>query len=189
MVRSMVRPLIRPLISGGGGAREIYNLNGIDEHITIPTVALVGGDSFSFKFIGIQVDSGSYRGFLNPASGTTLKVRLQSDNTLLVGGVDLGAILLDGVAVPNGHAMPTDGLEHTLALTLIFSSSIMFVGSGTAGANPYNSAIYDLSITAASGNRFYPINDGWANNPVIADTISNQDGTSTNFTEERWVEK
>lgn len=181
--------------SGGKTQRYIYKLDGIDDYITLgsPSI-LTSGDTVSLKFIAPTlipagatwvliggVRGGSPTAILWKESGTD-----QWESTNIV------SMTLDGIPVTLGvDTMPSDGLEHEVVLVMdnVVESMNSIGARQDGGLNPSGFPIYDVDIQAASGNRFYAINDGWSANPVIADSIGGNNATANNFEESNWVRK
>jgi hypothetical protein len=169
--------------SGSPELRWYYGFDGIDDYTTIPQSDLVAGDTVEFKFVAPPSYAGKHRAFVY---GTGMGMYLnQSDDLVRIDGA---TATLDGAILPNVSALPKDGLEHTVVLTITTTSFMTHVGSNTVGGSNANFPIYDVDVQAVSGNRFYAINDGWASNPVIADSVGGQHGTAINFNEPRWYE-
>lgn len=122
--------------------------------------------------------------FENIEADNSTSIYVSISNDIALQG---GTATLDGINI-NSTPMPTDGLEHTIVFTANKAGNIGAIGNRIGGGFGSNFPIYGVEINAASGNRFYPVGDGWSKNPVIADTISGQDGTANNFNEERWIE-
>lgn len=185
MTRSMIRPMITSLVNPDDTLNAYrYSLDGIGNYITIPNLPLVGGDIITFKYKGVQPLSNQYI-VDTRASGSSQFLIINSGGNVQFSGLTLD---VDGVALGNGQAWAFDnGTEHTIKITSTVASDLtkLFV-KDTSPQNYLSGEAYDISITCVAGNRFYPVNDGWSNNPVITDTLSGQDGVAINFSEERW---
>lgn len=161
------------------GGRLVYDLDGIDDYIAIPQVNLVAGDKIKFKLIR-SANGGRY---IWRTDGSMF-FREISNDVYFAGGT----LTIDGVSATSQVTLfPMDGLPHDYEFTLTGNTSLSVLGAREDTTAGIAYPIYDISITAVSGNRFYPVNDGFAVNPLIADTLGGQDGTAMNFNEARWV--
>ncbi len=170
-----------PAFVGVGLAREYYRFPASQDYVTIPSITLVAGDTVEFNFTA------------HPTAGNRMWVDFNpfvyyqgAGNYRTANGATLE---IDGVVTPNATAAHTSG-DHTCKIT-IGSTPVVVNRLGT-GYGSYTSwdisaPMWDVRITSAAGNRFYPINDGWATNPVIKDSIGVNDGTATSFIEAGWV--
>lgn len=167
-------------------ARLVYDLDGIDDYISIPTVNLVSGDAVEFKYRGSQQLINQY--FIDTRiSGSGQFLIINAAGATQLSGLTLN---VDGNSVGNGDPWTfDDGIEHDVMITSTVSSSLvkLFVKDIAPLAGYLTGEVYDISITAVSGNRFYPVNDGFPVNPLIADTLGGQDGAAMNFNESRWL--
>jgi len=152
--------------------------------VKVPILALGVGDFISMKFSNF-VASASYRRFTaSPDYAVGVDTGADSTKFRLLGCT----ATLDGVAiVSDSTVIPSDSLEHELVITLTIASSLIESIGGIYG-------IADKEITADiwdanfNDQAFYPINDGWANNPTIADSLGGEDATAISFTELLWKE-
>lgn len=192
----MPRPIRRGILSAiargirQGVSRLIYNFDGIDDSVWIPQVDLVIGDVVAFKYIARTTPYTNFEIFLTENTAFQYALRIDTDNTFTV-NAGLYTCTIDGLPVVSNDAALLDGLEHQVVLTVISPTNISLVGAqwnviGASTLRTLSTPMYDLDIQAVSGNRFYPINDGFGANPVIADTLGGQHGTAMNFNEERW---
>lgn len=170
---------------GGEVTRLVYDFDGIDDHITMPSASLVSGDTVEFKYRGNQQLLNQY--FLDTRiSGSGQFLIINGSGNTQFSGLTLK---VDGNLISNGNPwIFDDGIEHDVMLTSTVSSSLvkLFVKDIAPLSGYLSGEVYDISITAVSGNRFYPVNDGFAVNPLIADTLSGQNATAVNFNEARW---
>ena len=161
----------------------MYDFDGVDDYISC-NIPLVVDDVVSFKFIaplgGYSVLTDGY--IISQNSGNFPRIFVTTAGLISFKGFDSGT--LDGSAISTGDALPTDGAEHTVTARVPGSMLIGFVGG--YGGKFCDFPIYDLIVNDGSVYN-YPINDGWANNPVIANTGSSADATAINFNEERWI--
>ena len=181
MVTSMIKPMVRPM-----AGRQYYTFDGIDDYITIPSANLVAGDTVSLKFVAPSVWMGGFTYILTNSGGFSSSLRVNSSGNFNIGGYT-GTI--DGAAIVSGVTVaPTDALEHLLVLTKTTDEDLTLIGARFDFTDLANFPIYNLRITSPTTevNRFYPIDDGWANNPVIRDTINGQNGTLINGQESGW---
>jgi len=174
--REMFRPqfgdMFRDQFDGGGSTRLVYDFDGIDDYIAIPTVNLVAGDIVTLKFIAPTSRVPTDYAYLVDNNLSTDRFGIafnNSSNTWYGNGAY--TFTVDGVPTVLGDAIPLDGEGHIIVCTLSQSLSMGVVGCRYSISLFYDLAIYDLDIQAVSGNRFYPINDGFAANPVIANTL------------------
>jgi hypothetical protein len=162
--------------SGGFGydiraGRKFYNLDGIDDYIEVPTINLVIGDTFEVKVNGVERYT-DYRALFNSASGEPNGIRSRLGNTE-GGSLTLSlrecTLVIDGNPALN-RVIPDDQLEHTLVFTATGNTSIRYIGSAAGGtSHRCNFMIYDFKVNDGSVYN-YPINDGWASNPLIKNT-------------------
>ena len=163
------------------GSRQYYNFDGVDDYIEIPTVNLVAGDTVTFRFTG---NDGLLSGNHTPIDTVSRsRVRILS-GVWNIGG---GTATINGEPLTTNMIPPTSG-EHEVVFTLTGATTFSEFGKQTGSGNHFGGVLYDLGVTAVSGSRFYPIDDGWADNPAIRDTVGGQDGTAINFNEENWTE-
>jgi hypothetical protein len=160
----------------------------VDDYISIPQCDLVAGDAVTFKFIAPTTPSGVRETMvarLNPTGAGSFYFELyEIGNTYRLSNCEAK---VDGVSITSSTPFPTDGLEHTAVLTITSSTNIGTIGRAANGLHNYRQPIYDIDIQAVIGNRRYLINDGWAANPVIADSIGGVNGTAVNFNESNWI--
>jgi hypothetical protein len=173
---------------GAPELRWYYDFDGIDDYITIPQVDLVAGDTVEFKFIGGTLSAANnYKRFIGSDDYTFTLDSGISGNTFRTKGcsamIDSGSGFTPIVSDVTG--IPTSG-EHTVVLTLALTASVNNI-AGVAGVAGVALPIYDVDIQAASGNRFYPINDGPGAIEIV-DSISGENGTPVNFNDPRWYE-
>ncbi len=186
-MRRGIRRFIRNPISRAiraGVARLVYDLDGIDDYISIPSVSLVSGDTIEFKYKGTEQLLNQYFMDTRLSGSSQFLIINGSGNTQLS---DL-TLKVDGNTISNGSAWTfDDGIEHTVMLTSTVTSALvkLFVKDITVSGR-LTGKVYDISITAVSGNRFYPVDDGFGANPVLVDTLNAQHGTAVNFNESRW---
>mgnify|MGYP000037542773 CR=1 FL=1 len=170
--------------------RLVADLNGLSQYMTIPKVDLVAGDVVRLKFIAPTSWSTVTNTYLLTGVGSTdHRLNVYSD-----AGVPKFAIGGYASATTDGNPLPvvapTDGLEHTVTLTKTNAGDLSVIGARFTFDQLANSPIYDLKINDGSVYN-YPIDDGFANNPVIrnaADPSGLTDGTAVNFTEATWIE-
>jgi len=172
--------------------RWYYDLDGIDDYITIPQVNLVAGDTVEFKIVAPSSAPSSWRAVLYGINSGSYRPNLEHSSTgFWWFDDDCTAITVDGT--PIGHGVtpfPSDGIEHTVSVTIINSDSntyINSIGANNTGGNSANFPIYDVDIQAASGDRFYAIDDGPGAIEIV-DSISSENGTPVNFNDPRWYE-
>lgn len=162
--------------------RWCYTFDGIDDYITIPTVSLVSGDIVEFEFITVPTGGE----FLALIFGN-FRMHLQSSGALWwTDNVDVYA---NGNIIAPAAFFPEEN-GNSVSIMIVFKgiNDISIIGSNAGTSRYYNSVIVNLVVTAASGNRFYPLDDGWDNSPVIRDTLGtgSTDGTAVNFNEAQW---
>lgn len=144
------------------------------DYLEIPQANLIAGDAVEFKFISEPVTNYDYF-FDGPDSIQRLYLHTGGSRKFVFNSGRTASIQLDGgtlVTVSDTLTVPEDGLEHTVRV--VFSD----VGKVGKIASPYNVTasdlanlpIYDFSITAASGDRFYAINDNSQNIKNALDT-------------------
>lgn len=164
-------------------SRLVYHFDGVDDYITIPTLALVMGDTIEYSFKAPPIEPPFFEKIL-VSSIDSIILETAFGNYRTSGNT----VLLDGSPVVNDVTpVPLDSQVHTIKCTLGSSKDLTFVCADSAGSNTITYPIFDLKITAAAGNRFYAINDGFAANPTIADSVGGQDGTAINFTAPLWM--
>lgn len=144
--------------------RDSYEFDGVDDYISIPTIGLVAGDVIKLKLVK-SVSPSDY--IFRDAILNLIFIREWTDGTIYFGG---GSLTIDGVpAVSLTTPFPNDGLEHELEFTVNRTSQLSVLGArGDTFAGSINYPIYDVEVTAASGNRFYAM-DG--NSQTLVDSL------------------
>jgi hypothetical protein len=97
------------------------------------------------------------------------------------------SVKIDGAAFISGDAYPIDGLSHTIVITAVVTTPIVRIGTNWNEANGWSNVVKNLRVTRANPSEafpdlFYPINDGFKNDPVIAQTVKHShktDGTES----------
>jgi hypothetical protein len=144
------------------------------DYIEIPQANLIAGDAVEFKFISEPVTNFDYF-FDGTDSVNRLYLHTGDSRKFNFSSARTASIQLDGgtlVTTSNTLTVPEDGLEHTMRVVFSDVGKIGKVaGQWNAVASDLaNLPIYDFSITAASGDRFYAINDNSQNIKNALDT-------------------
>lgn len=164
-------------------SRLIYHFDGVDDYFTIPTLSLASGDVIEYSFIAPSIAPPFFEKLLvSSTDGAILESAFGVYRT--VGNT----VLLDGNPVVNNVTpVPLDSQVHTIKVTLNNPIDLTYVCANMSGSSPISYPMFDLKITATAGNRFYAIDDGFAVNPTIADSVGGQNGTAVNFTAPLWM--
>ncbi|AUR92112.1 hypothetical protein HOU76_gp15 [Vibrio phage 1.169.O._10N.261.52.B1] len=107
----------------------------------------------------------------------------------------------DGVSYPNncflGYIRTTQDdvfavehqSRHTVTFNVIENGLVDAIALGADGGLNFTGIIHSVTInTANNGSRIYNIDDGWENNPVIADSSgSDSHATAYNFSATNWI--
>lgn len=174
---------------GGPVTRLVYNFDDIDDFVSIQSYNVSVDEAITVKFIAPTAILGSSGFIIDGDTSSTNRgfITFKSDGTIGRAS-QLGRLYLDGIMVVNNTTpYPLDGLPHVLEVRgATGSCQIATIGAEYRRDRSFaNLVIYDVDL---GGNRFYPIDDGWANNPTIRDTVAGKDGTANNFNSERWEE-
>lgn len=97
-----------------------------------------------------------------------------------------GQRFLDGRLMVDGEMFPEDEKWHTITWKQVGGTATRIGGSGADGIN---AAWFQRNVSLKNGgssDRLYRMQDGWSANPEIVDSISSQNGTAVNFTEQGW---
>ncbi|RLC28697.1 MAG: hypothetical protein DRH37_09060 [Deltaproteobacteria bacterium] len=163
--------------------REYYNLGGNTDlgRIDIPNLPFSTGDKITFKFLAKTVVTTEVTRLLGSSSGSS-----QLHHTDIY-TVTRGTMKLDGVDVPTGTTVPIDGLEHTIEFTSsVDGDSIRYIGGNPTHGGSADYPIYDILAETANDWRYYPIADGWDNNPTLVETLIGANATLVNGLESNW---
>jgi len=193
---NMNESLYRLYLAYGEGIPQ-HNFDGIDDYIQLPTIELFTGDVVEFDFVANTQRSIVSNLIDGQVGETTLAnriiVQLYSNGTF---------ILFNCVASIDGQPIisqvtsyPLDGVLHHMVCVVPTTTKLGLISRFTdVSGGYYDNVIKNLRITRSTPtdthpNLFYPIDDGWDNNPVIRQTLStvgNWDGTAVNFNESNW---
>lgn len=154
--------------------RYRFGFDAGDDYLDIPDMDLVSGDTVEFKFIA-PIGSTGLLAFLMDA-GVDTDVRafvyrnVTSDLIRLNGSVS--TLTMDGVDVTHDVTpFPSDGLEHTMVLTMTAAAVVGRFGARSSNAlNQYNDPIYDIVIKNSGGTilRSYAVG---GNGATVIDAI------------------
>lgn len=151
---------------GSGRLRAVYDLDGIDDYILIPAEPLAAGETVKLKFRATAPVT-VFTAMISDGNALAF-VEINSNAQVLQVAASAGSATLDGVLIVTGVTpFPADGIEHAIIYTKSGTSSSLVEIGGRGGARLCSFPIYDVEV----GNRFFPINDGFAVNPVIADSL------------------
>jgi len=181
----MIRPMITSMVNPGESGRLVYDFDGIDDYIVVPTVNLVAGDTVKIKFTS-PVSIVPSNSFIIYSSTQNTGGRVFVNAAGVIIATNYISVMLDG---GTDLTVPLDGGEHELTMVATSATNeLVYIGTrATSISDHIYFPLYDLDITAVSGNRFYPIDDGFGVNPLIADTLGGQDGAANNFNASRWI--
>ncbi|AUR96402.1 coil containing protein [Vibrio phage 1.224.A._10N.261.48.B1] len=148
-----------------------------NEYINIPTLALEQGDEIIFDILW-RDDVDAYTKQYLFLSTTN------SDNDHTAYITDSGvstALISSPILTPDLFGLE-NGTRHQLKFTMAIGTaagSIDRFFANSSGVNNFRGQIFSIQINAAAGNRLYEFQDGWENNPVIADSLGDgsTDGT------------
>jgi len=162
-----------------------YNFDGIDDYIQLPTIELLAGDTVEFDFISyVGGETDNQRFLVRDGGLSSLLYATGAPNGIFdLQGGHIG--LLDGAINLVGAAYPQDGELHSVKITIVATETIEFL-AGSPTLTVLDDTIKNLRITRATPtdlhpDLFYPIDDGWGNNPVIRQTVPH--GHKTNGSE------
>lgn len=166
--------------SKGPSEREFYLFNGTNNYIDIPTAAVSTSGVVSIEF---TADSFGSNAIILTSSTGSERVWISSGSSWRLDGNT--SATLDGIPLDHLDTYVADGLAHKLEITYTSPSDISRIGSSITGSSPAPLSIWNLDI---NGERFYAIDDGWANNPTIVDNLGDgsTDGVAKNFVEGNW---
>ena len=163
--------------------REWYNLGGDADlcRIDIPNLPFSTGDKITFKFIAPTSTPTQTTRLLGSASGSSQLHHVD------VYTVTRGTMKMDGVDVPTGSLVPTDGLIHEIEFTsTVDGDSIRYIGGNPTHGGSAEYQIFDILADTSNDWRYYPIADGWGNNPVLVETLIGANATLVNGLESNW---
>ena len=163
--------------------REYYNLGGDADlcRIDIPNLPFSTGDKITFKFIAPTVTPTQTTRLLGSSSGSSQLHHVD------IYTVTRGTMKMDGVDVPTGSLVPTDGLIHEIEFTSnVDGDSIRYIGGNPIHGGSAEYQIFDILAETANDWRYYPIADGWANNPTLVETLIGANATLVNGLESNW---
>lgn len=170
----------------GGGKRWQYNFDGIDDYsrFLVP-IPLFAGDVVEFDFIANTQQAYKNSYFLDGSSSSNRLYLYDNfhENTLSYNAA-VSTITMDG---SGAVITPLDGESHHVVLTLRAEAELGFLGARYTMTEFANKVIKNLRITRANPtdqypDLFWPMDDGWANNPVMRQTIPHNhktDGTES----------
>lgn len=165
--------------------RQVATLNGLSQYLRFQNpISINANEPVHLRYIA--GDTSSTQVLLN-------KINLEN-LLLIVGGmfrVNGGAATIDGSPiVSNLTVAPNDNKEYLIIYTPSSTTTLSAVGATSSNTNNSSSAFTLLRV--GSGSVYsYPLDDGFANNPVIrnaADPSGLTDGTAVNFTSDTWSE-
>ena len=199
------------LLAVGGGltTRLVADLNGLSQYISIPTVTISRGESVSLVYAKKDTVAGNSEQVLISSDSANSMVIIRDSghsnpNSVIVRTQGLSDQLFqnavteaDGEDVSFMLDITNTGLTLTINERVTNRSSttndlFSFSRIGRRGGTSvyFNSILRDVKVNDGSTYN-YPINDGFTNDPVIAnaaDLSGLTDGTAINFTEATWVE-
>jgi len=153
------------------GLRQAATLNGLSQYLMFQTpISINANEPVHLRYIA--GDTSSTQVFLN-------KINLEN-LLLIVGGmfrVNSGVATIDGSPA-----------EHLIIYTPSSTTTLSAVGATSSNTNNSSSAFTLLKVGNGSVYN-YPLDDGFANNPVIrntADLSGATDGLAINFTAASW---
>ena len=165
------------------GLRQAATLNGLSQYLRFQTpISINANESVHLRYVA--GDTSSTQVLLN-------KINLEN-LLLIVGGmfrVNSGVATIDGSPiVSNSTVAPNDSAEHLIIYTPSSTTTLSAVGATSSNTNNSSSAFTLLKVDDGSVYN-YPLDDGFANNPVIrntADLSGATDGLAINFTAASW---
>jgi len=163
--------------------REWYNLGGDEDlcRIDIPNLPFSTGDKITFEFIAPTIPQVDTVRLLGSASGSS---QLHHTDVYTI---TRGTMKLDGVDAPSGTPVPTDGGFHTIEFTsTVDGDSIRYIGGNPTHGGSALYQIYNILAETSNDWRYYPIADGWGNNPTLVETLIGANATLVNGLESNW---
>ena len=165
------------------GLRQAATLNGLSQYLMFQNpITINANEPVHLRYIA--GDTSSTQVFLN-------KINLEN-LLLIVGGVfrvNNGAATIDGLPiVSNSTSAPNDSAKHSIIYTPSSTTTLSAIGATSSNTNNSSSAFTLLKVGSGSVYN-YPLDDGFANNPVIrntADLSGATDGLAINFTAASW---
>lgn len=161
------------------GIRPLFN--GISSYAN-PLIPLSGGDTICFTMVNLSAFANQQMTIIGRDSNLQLIWVDGSSGNLTLSGITSSATI-DGNPITSGATpFPQDGLPHDICITVSFATTINSIAGNPLFANV---SIYDLFVNDGAVYNF-PMDDGWANNPVMRNTGSGADGVYINMTVAAW---
>lgn len=195
--------------NGGGGeptTRLVADLNGLSQWVVVPSVSMTAGDTISGTFNVASNTSNGSGVFAIYNSTTDTIVRFVSFSSIgdaavqvLTGGTQtfyyqfpfiFGEDIIITATQGAGITINGIGIGGNLAGIDYSGELILMVNIDPADNLPFSPST-GVARDVTVKDRFYPIDDGFSVNPVIAnsnDLSGATDGAAINFTEATWVE-
>ncbi len=169
--------------------RQQYEFDGIDDYVLLPTIEVLAGDVVEFDFIGIDNSDSVNKYMFDTTVGTRCVLNFPSSG--ITTSLSLGDVYIDGV-ISTTH--PQDNDSHTCSVVVTANSFINVLAINSTLSIFSKNSIKNFGITRANPTTthpdlYWPMNDGWDNNPTIRETLVGDgtwDGTAINFNEEQW---
>lgn len=173
--------------------RNYYDLDAIDDYISIPTISLEAGCVISFEFFANTKRTDRSHKVINSTDNNfSSSCVINFSGGALKWSAFKCTMMLDGVPVSNGDLYVADGLPHKMVLTFTEVSGVELLGtiehnhSGAGDSTSwYEGSIFNVVVRAGSDVRNYPINEG-VGATEIKDIVGGKHGTPMNFDDGRW---
>jgi hypothetical protein len=210
------RPAYNGVTIPGGAAyqsrcRQVATFNGVSQYVSIPPITLSGDFEFEAKVV-INDISKDFALLGNTVAGINPYVLFYHDAP--DGWRWMGYDGSGFVGVNNTGVIAEQGREYLIIAKRTGSVfalliDVVVVYTGVDSLNTYqndalfrheggkypNGRVWDIKLWSGGDRntgtlvRDYPLDDGYANNPVVRDLASSQHGTMINGTEAMWSER
>lgn len=173
---------------GGADKRFAPNFNGVSQYGDLPKINLANGDVVVIRFIASLTPPSTTKIMTDSDLDTENRLVFFHTSANLCQTINCNAVLDGSPVINNSTPFPYDGVEHEVVLNV---TSDCVLGTLCARSSTMTSKlqITPLSLIINDGAIYnFPIDDGWANNPIMRNTGSGANGTFVNMTEASWVE-
>ncbi|CAH0528426.1 hypothetical protein CTH30272_02110 [Allocatenococcus thiocycli] len=187
--RSLVSSLVRKTLLATGNKFWQYNRDGIDDYSRfLAPIPAFENDliEFDIEFTGIAPNTYILDGRV---SGLNSEGVLQFNASSALSFSGFTALKVDGVPYTTGMFTPATGVTHHIEVTAADLTYLWFIGVRYSVSGFISAVIKNLGITRAVRDNldqypdlFFPMDDGWANNPMMRQTIPHHhktDGTES----------
>lgn len=196
--------LMKVSISSSSGG---IGLNGVDQQVNIPNQALTS--DYEIQVLFSQSAAQFPSGYLL-SHATDFDLRVQSSTDLIVlehptttvkqtlsTSLQASTTQLNTLNIEKSGStvsITLNGVTESFVNVNFTNPNIDTIGRWVSGGGFFTGRFIGLKIwnngnsTTGSLTRYYPVDDTFANNPVIRELVSSQDGTAVNATPSSWDE-